>query len=494
MAWAKQLKLEGAIATLPTWHAYLQNSWRETVYSQSKTTTPFPLFWDSVLREGFVDLRAKGTAPKVRKFNASSLAKLPKLEWTRGTTLVLYPKVGLYDGRQANVGWLQELPDPVSRIVWDNYLMVSPSRARVEGVKEGDVIKVTVGKVSAELPVHIQPGMHDHTFAAAVGYGRTYAGRVGNDVGVNVFPLAGAATFAMKLSALSTTIAKTGKNEDLANTQGHHALENRPIVREAAFKEYRHNPAAGNEDHEKLTSIWPKWEYKGYRWGMAIDLNSCTGCGACVVSCQAENNIPVVGKKYALSHKEMHWMRIDRYYSGDTDNPSVVYQPMLCQHCENAPCETVCPVLASVHSPEGLNEQVYNRCVGTRYCENNCPYKVRRFNWFGFTDVASPLNLVFNPDITVRTRGIMEKCTFCVQRLAAAKDKAKDEGRAVRDGEAKTACQQSCPTEAIIFGNMNDQGSTVAKVKADPRGYHVLEEINVRSSITYLTKIRNTET
>lgn len=485
IVWAKQLGL--GLGNVATYHDYLKANWAHQGVSAMQ--------WDTVLREGF---HGSLSSPRARSFSTASLRGLPKLSWANGVTLALYPKSGVYDGQFANNGWLQELPDPVTKVTWDNYASLSPDAAKKLGVKDGDVVRVKTEKMTLELPAYVQPGMHDQTVAIAIGYGRKGAGRVGDDVGVNAYPVAGigksGGSNVLNMAGLSVTVEKGSGTRELASTQKHHSLEQRPIIKEASLKEYQRNQNAGNEEHENLVTMWPKFEYAGYRWGMAIDLNSCTGCSACVIGCQSENNIPIVGKKFVLDSKEMHWLRIDRYYSGNLENPETVHQPMLCQHCENAPCETVCPVLATMHDHEGLNQQVYNRCVGTRYCANNCPYKVRRFNWFTFTDYAKPLNLAFNPDLSVRTRGVMEKCTFCIQRITEAKDQAKDEGRKVKDGELKTACQQSCPTDAIIFGDINDKNTRVSQIATDPRGFHVLEELNVRPSVTYLTKIRNVET
>jgi molybdopterin-containing oxidoreductase family iron-sulfur binding subunit len=490
MTWARQLKFSGQIATQPNWHEYLKNHWKETLYREhGGSALAFALFWEKALREGFVGAPHEGS--RARSFQSSAMSHVTKPASTSGIALVLYPKISLYDGRNANNGWLQEMPDPVTKITWDNYASLSPALAKSMSVSEGDVLRVRTDLTTLEIPAHIQPGMHDQTIAVAVGYGREKAGRVGDGIGVNVISYARPATRALAMSGLPCNPEKTGKTYSLAATQKHDSYEGRPVVREAELKEYVANPKAGNEESGENKSIWPEHEYPGYRWGMAIDMNSCTGCGACVVACQAENNVPTVGKQFVLTSREMHWLRIDRYYSGKAEQPEVVHQPMLCQHCENAPCETVCPVLATVHDHEGLNQQVYNRCVGTRYCANNCPYKVRRFNWFTFTDVPEPQNLQYNPDITVRTRGVMEKCTFCVQRIREGKDRAKDMGIKVKDGDVKSACQQTCPTDAIVFGDLNDKSSRVAKIAADPRGYHVLGELNTRPSITYLTKIRN---
>lgn len=497
MVWAKKLGLGGAITTQPNWHEYLVSNWKETVAHQHAGSTPFQLFWENTLREGFVGtLRTDGHA---RSFNASALRAIPGATWSKGFTLALYPKISQYDGRNANNGWLQELPDPVTKVTWDNYVLISPAAAQKMGVAESDVLRVKTASGTLELPAFLQPGLHDETVGIALGYGRDSSRlSVASGVGKNAFLLAVAGEHDLGLSALPATVEKTGATYALAATQHHSSMEGRAPVREAPLEEYRKDAKAGNESEGEPVTLWSRHEYPGYRWGMSIDLNSCTGCSACVIGCQSENNIPVVGKRFVLDSKEMHWLRIDRYYSGNVAEPETVHQPMLCQHCENAPCETVCPVLATMHDHEGLNQQVYNRCVGTRYCANNCPYKVRRFNWFTFTDdsgisTKTPQNLAMNPDLTVRTRGVMEKCTFCMQRVREAKDRAKDMGAVVKDGELKTACQQSCPTDAIVFGNINDPNSRVSMIAADPRGYHVLEELNTRPSITYLTKIRNSE-
>lgn len=499
LTWGKKIGASGAINSVPNWHEYLKSNWNQTTYKEHGAGKPFQLWWEELLREGFVGIGRAGA--HARTFSTASLKSLPSLAWTGNkVTLVLYPKISQGDGRNANNGWLQELPDPVTKITWDNYASISVERAKSMGVSEGDILRLRTELTTLEVPAHIQPGMHDDTIAVAVGYGRK-AGHVGNNIGVNVFPFSVAGKYAMTMSALIVNPEKTGKTYELASTQSHHSYEGRTaVVKEASLSEYRKDEKAGNEKEGELTTFWPEHQYLGYRWGMAIDLNSCTGCGACVIGCQSENNIPVVGKPFVLTSREMHWLRIDRYYSGKLEQPEVVHQPMLCQHCENAPCETVCPVLATMHDHEGLNQQVYNRCVGTRYCANNCPYKVRRFNWFTFTEpggsrgfVEAPMQMQYNPDITVRTRGVMEKCTFCIQRIRDVKDRAKDAGIKVKDGELKTACQQSCPTDAIYFGNINDKGAQVSVIASDPRGYHVLEELNTRPSITYLTKIRNVE-
>ncbi len=482
----------GLFAGVASYHEYLKNTWKTQYAPQHSGGKSFDLFWEDTLRDGFVG--KVSSSGKSRAINLGSvkgfLGQLAKRE--SGFSVVVYPNMAQYDGRHANNGWLQELPDPITKVTWDNYAAISSGTAKKMGVKEGDVVKVAVGAESVDLPAYIQPGLHDETIALQMGYGRTAAGRVGNAIGVNVQNLGQIGTRALQWGALKSSISKTGRTSKLATTQKHHSIEGRAVVKEASLAAYAKDSHAGNKGHEEDLTLWPKHDYSGYRWMMAIDLNACTGCSACIIACQSENNIPIVGKEFVSSSREMHWLRIDRYYSGRADQPEVIHQPMMCQHCENAPCETVCPVLATMHDHEGINQQVYNRCVGTRYCANNCPYKVRRFNWFTFTDVAAPQNLAYNPEVTVRTRGVMEKCTFCIQRVIEVKDKAKDHSRKVMDGEVKTACQQSCPTDAIVFGDINDKASRVNAVSKDPRGFHVLHELNVKPSVTYLTKIRNT--
>ncbi|MDO8518771.1 MAG: TAT-variant-translocated molybdopterin oxidoreductase [Deltaproteobacteria bacterium] len=464
-----------------SWYDYLTENWTASLWNEALKTgvSPFPTD-DS------------GSAP--RSFNASSL-RIPKpSEDSDRIHLALYPSIPQYDGRSANNAWLQELPNPISKITWDNYLSVGPVAAKEMALKDGDVVRVSGPGISLELPAQIQPKLHPQAVMAAVGYGRVAAGKLGNGIGVNVFPFQTGVVFP-EWSGQPVTLEKTGKRVRLAITQSQSNTMGRPVVKDTTYAGFLKDPASGNEKAAQPITLWPKHEFPGNRWGMAIDTNSCNGCGACMIGCQSENNVPVVGKDQVLVNRDMHWLRIDRYYKGDEENPDVAFQPMLCQHCENAPCETVCPVLATTHNDEGLNTMIYNRCVGTRYCANNCPYKVRRFNYYEFAKKqysTEPLQLVLNPDITVREKGVMEKCTFCIQRIRTAKDNAKDEGRVVADGEIKTACQQSCPTDAIVFGNLNDPESLVSKMKASPRGYHVLEELNTVPQVTYLTKVRNT--
>jgi Fe-S-cluster-containing dehydrogenase component len=444
--------------------------------------------------------------------------------------LTLYEKIGIGNGAQANNPWLQELPDPISRACWDNYLMVPKRMANDLELNPGDIVRIEAAdKPAVELPVLIQPGQAEGTVSAAIGYGRVRAGRAANNVGANVYPLATLTNGTLSYYLPDVRITKTGGNREIALVQKHHTIMARPVVQEAKLTEYQSNPAAGRYKPKIATSvgpqepgeitIWNEHTFPNHSWGMVIDLNSCTGCGACVISCNVENNVAVVGRQEVINSRDMHWIRIDRYYSSDADpedrsisgyqkleeasaNPKVVFQPMLCQHCKNAPCESVCPVLATVHSSEGLNQMAYNRCIGTRYCANNCPYKVRRFNWFKyFNNEEFPYHLsndlgkmVLNPDVTVRARGVMEKCTFCVQRIQAGKLQAKIERRRPIDGEIVTACASACPNEAITFGDLNDPESRVARLREaehQERAFQVLEEINTKPQISYLTKIRN---
>jgi molybdopterin-containing oxidoreductase family iron-sulfur binding subunit len=370
------------------------------------------------------------------------------------------------------------------------------------GWGDGDFVRVENGAASVELPVYRQAGMLEGVVAAHLGYGRRFNGRLGNNVGVSFANFTASSTAGALPSRVVTGVrcTKTGRSEKLPGTQGHHSLEGREIIFDTTLEEYRKDPASGIVREfpagKNPPNIWSGFEYKGYRWGMSIDLSSCTGCSACVVACSVENNVPAVGKDQVQKNREMQWIRIDRYYSGDPAEPDTVLQPMLCQHCENAPCETVCPVVATVHSDEGLNQMIYNRCVGTKYCSNNCPYKVRRFNWFNNNGemngpLEHPIPLSKNPEVTLRSRGVMEKCTFCTQRIEAGKSQAKSQGRRVNDQDIRTACQEACPADAIVFGDTNNPESRVSKLKANPRGFLSLEELNARPQVTYLTKVRN---
>ncbi len=415
----------------------------------------------------------------------------------------------LYDGRFANNGWLQELPDPLTKLTWDNAAFVSPATARELGVRSGDVLELTAKDRSIEIAAFVQPGQAEQTIVLPLGYGRVAAGRVGDGVGVNTYALR--TSGAMDVLT-SVKVEKTGRRYKLATTQDHQAIDSKvgreataerlgELVREADVEHYRTHPDFAKHvvHHPPLRSLWKEPVRQpgvtappAHRWAMAIDLSACIGCGACAVACQAENNIPVVGKDEVERGREMAWLRIDRYYRGKPEDPQVAFQPLTCHHCENAPCEQVCPVAATVHSAEGLNDMVYNRCIGTRYCSNNCPYKVRRFNWFNnHKDVSEVEKLAFNPEVTVRSRGVMEKCTYCVQRIMAVKIAAKNERRPIVDGEIVPACAQTCPTRAIVFGDLNDPNSRVAKLHAADRAYAVLAELNVKPRTVYLARLRN---
>ena len=430
-----------------------------------------------------------------RNFNMSALGSVKVTGAGAGVELALYSKSSIGDGSNGNVSWLQELADPVSKIAWDNYLHMSPARAKEMKIKEGDVVAVTVGQATLDLPVYISPGIHKDTVAVSVGYGRRQGGEIVAGIGVDVSSFIAQSGTGLVFSGLAADIKKTGRCYELAQTQGHHSMEGRQIVGEASHDDYKNHKSLGLHKH-KIFSIWGKHSYDGHRWGMSVDLNTCTGCSVCTVACQSENNVPVVGKKYLLQGRAMSWIRIDRYFKGDeAHNPDTVFQPVMCQHCENAPCETVCPVLATVHSSEGLNDMSYNRCVGTRYCANNCPYKVRRFNWFYYDShhKRAPLEMALNPDVTVRSRGVMEKCTMCVQRIKESKNIAKDEGRKLKDGDIRTACEAACPTRAITFGDFNDSESRLAKLVQSKREYSLLEEVHTVPRVRYLGKIRNTD-
>jgi Fe-S-cluster-containing dehydrogenase component len=412
----------------------------------------------------------------------------------------LDPHVG--DGRFANNGWLQELPKPLTRITWENAVLVSPATARALGLgaaapsAEGtgtDVVQLSLAGQTLEAPAWILPGQPEDVLTLHLGYGRTRAGRVGNGAGFDAYRLRRSNAL---WSVAAAEVTPTGARARLACTQDHWSMEGRDLVRSAPVAEYLANPdlfhEMGHEPDPARTNMFPGWKYEGHAWGMAIDLSACVGCNACVTACQSENNIPVVGKEQVARGREMQWIRVDRYFGGEPEAPSVHHQPVLCMHCEQAPCEVVCPVAATVHSDEGLNDMVYNRCVGTRYCSNNCPYKVRRFNFFLYQDWETPsLKLMRNPDVTVRSRGVMEKCTYCVQRINKARIDAKNEGRPIRDGEIRTACESACPAQAIVFGDVNDPDSRVSRAKRDHRNYGLLTELQTRPRTTYLAALKN---
>ena len=543
------LKWSGS--TVTDYETYFRNHW----HSQLGTVD----LYNKALQDGVVEPATMpvGTASyssgqlEAARMNVSS-AKVGAVE------LVLYQKISIGNGSQANNPWLQELPDPITKVTWDNYAIMSPAMAlkllnvdvmNQEGGKQSNyevhpekpVVKITANGRSIEVPVIVIPGMHPEVVAVAVGYGRQsankdntaeYIGRAANGAGVNAYGLVGF-DGTNRYSAVAT-VEKTGNTYPLAQTQVHGFTESRPILYETNLTSFTANREAvleePNTERKKLiygnsdnfvrdATIYPDFDKPGIKWGMSIDLNTCTGCSACVVACTAENNVSVVGKMQVQRAHEMHWLRIDRYFTGDLENPDVVYQPMLCQHCDNAPCENVCPVAATNHSSEGLNQMTYNRCIGTRYCSNNCPFKVRRFNWLDFTgadsfpdnqrpivgeimdEVVMQMNddltrMVLNPDVTVRSRGVIEKCSFCVQRLQEAKLDAKKEQEPALVRNVKVACMQACPTNAISFGNVNDKESEVYKIRnveQQHRNFYVLEQLHVLPNVSYLAKVRNTD-
>lgn len=496
--------------------------WEVSIHPRSTDGKSFVAFWDASLSNGFTTVGAPPMSPVAFDRAQVRVKKSTEPAPEGSYTLVVYPKVALGAGQHAFNPWLQELPDPITKVTWDNYACLSLATADQLGLLEGDVVRIENGEegVALELPVFIQPGQHDGVVAVALGYGQVTSKRfsgtgpkwiqgkatVGEDgrIGKNVIPMLALENGALQTVRRGVKLVKTREHQELASTQTYHSLSvpehlapagglHRPIIQETTLAAYTANPSAGSfHPHLLDEDLYPEdHEYRGHHWGMAIDLSACTGCSACVIACQAENNVPVVGKDEVRRRREMHWIRIDRYYSGEGDDIDVAHQPMLCQQCDNASCENVCPVLATVHTEEGLNAQVYNRCVGTRYCANNCPYKVRRFNWFKYRHDDLLENMVLNPDVSVRSRGVMEKCSFCVQRLQEAKIEAKRNGATVTDAAVQPACQQSCPAQAIVLGDMNDPESKIAKLIASPRHYRVLEEINVRPSVGYLTLVRN---
>jgi len=547
--------------------AVIQKTWADKIQPMAGGSSSFTSFWNQSLHDGVVEVGGHAEAepkkeePKKGKKEekheeASATASVSLAEAAQkinaikaGTVeLALYEKVGIGNGNQANNPWLQELPDPISKITWDNYVTMSPKEmdgkynmmARQD--REASVVTVTVNGQTLKLPVVPQPGQAEGTIGIALGYGREKAGTLSEKTGVvgqNAYPFVQLVNGTLMYGAIDVTVASAGETTQVAGTQIHHTLMGREIVKETNLENYKKNPRSGNHDEMLVThsgvkkaatiDLWNEFDRPGHKWGMTIDLNSCIGCGNCVVSCTAENNVAVVGKAQVMNTREMHWLRIDRYYSSDMskdvakeegvgaidmyldmenpahENPKVVFQPIMCQHCNHAPCENVCPVLATNHSSDGLNMMTYNRCVGTRYCANNCPFKVRRFNWFNYNgnkDYAfNPAQddlgrMVLNPDVVVRSRGVMEKCSMCVQRIQEGKLDAKKAEAPLKDGAVKTACQQSCPTSAIYFGDLNDENSEIAKLRkeeAEGRNYFILEEIGIKPTVSYLTKVRNCE-
>lgn len=533
------------------YYSYMKSVWEKSVFNQQSNDLIFESFWNTTLHNGGLVLNTVASTDVTFAGDVNSAASKVVASKGGDFELALYIKEGMGDGQQANNPWLQEFPDPISRVSWDNYATMSPKQMNEMGLsllERGDymasVVEITVNGKSIKLPAYPQPGQAYGTIGIALGYGRTKVGKAGNNVGQNAFPLITLEGECFDYDNYSITVSKTDEKHEIAATQTHHTMMGREIVKETTLSEYKKDPKSGNaqlllathKGNEPLSdvNIWNEHpvEHVGHRWGLAIDLNTCIGCGACVTACHSENNVPVVGKEEVRRSRDMHWLRIDRYYTSDmtkekgkeeglgqiemfslmeraSENPKVAFQPVMCQHCNHASCETVCPVAATTHSNEGLNQMAYNRCIGTRYCANNCAYKVRRFNWFNyignskFADVNPAQDdlgrMVLNPDVVVRSRGVMEKCTMCVQSIQAGKLKAKKEGRKVVDGDIETACSAACPTHAIIFGDLNDKGTEVSKGSkaseraADSRAYILLEEVGTKPNVYYLTKVRNTE-
>ncbi len=488
------------------YHEYLIKHWENEIYPALNNKLDFKDFWNGALQDGIAYLNEN--AAKMGKLNTSILSSVNfNSQPAEGITVILRESYSLNDGRFANNGWLLELPHPVSKVTWDNFAAISPGTASKLDLKTFDLIEVSIKDRKQKLPVFVQPGVPDDTINVEFGYGRSVVGTVGTGVGFN------SGVFQTKDGDLTpwiyrnAKVSKTGDTYKLSVSQEHHvfdkgftkdAPQKRGIVKEGTVEQYKKSPHFLNPNHEELRSLYNPHDFPGVKWGMAIDLNKCIGCGECVVACVSENNIPIVGKEQVGTGRLMHWLRIDRYYEGTEDDPKISSQPMLCQQCDHAPCENVCPVLATNHDDQGLNQMVYNRCIGTRYCSNNCPYKVRRFNFFNFKDhfkdqyQEDPMfDLVYNPEVTVRSRGVMEKCTFCIQRIMKARSDAIGEGRKVKGTDVTTACQDACVTEAIKFGDMNDKNSEFYKYRHHELGYYILEELNTRPNVTYLAKLRN---
>jgi len=494
----------------------VRSNWKQQLSAKGD----FELNWRRALHDGWIPdtaFQPKSVTPKPSAPDVQAVTTALFHEGSADTSIevIFRPDPSLYDGRFANNGWLQEVPKPVTNLSWDNAALMSRNTQAKLDVAEADIIEIELNGYKVRAPVLAVPGHADDCITLHLGFGRRKAGRVGSGAGFNAYAIRNSAS---PLFAAGAKVSKTGETFELAVTKSHytdqrghfaggdgsgtHSLEaneaiTRQIIRSATLEEFKQNPnfaheGEGREDPEKDTSLFASYRYDKNAWGMSIDMNSCVGCNACIVSCYAENNIAVVGKRQVKIGRNMQWLRIDTYFEGDLAAPRAHFQPMTCQHCENAPCEQVCPVGATVHTPEGLNTMVYNRCVGTRYCANNCPYKVRRFNFLLFSDYETEsLKLMRNPDVSVRSRGVMEKCSYCLQRITAARITADKENREVRDGEIVTACQQACPTGAIVFGNINDKSSRVAKLKAQQRDYSVLADLNTRPRTTYIAEVTN---
>jgi molybdopterin-containing oxidoreductase family iron-sulfur binding subunit len=508
-----------ALLNEPGLSAYeaVRETWKSTIKGD------FEVGWRKALHAGWIENTGFDNAAFVRVLavDGASLggaklnSKVPAPASKDALEIIFRPDPSIYDGRWSNVGWLQELPKPVTNLSWDNAALVSGATLTKLGLEEDDIVELSVNGRKVKAPVIVVPGHPDNSVTVHLGYGREFAGRVGSGAGFNAYLIRTAASPFYAVGSIKKVDGKWGVAITKSHFQDHRpklfggqgdgnnsleadeAINERGIIRYATLDEFKANPGfanegPGREKTDKDNTLFPNWEYKENAWGMSIDMNSCTGCNACIVSCYAENNIAVVGKQQVKVGRNMQWLRIDTYFEGDLAAPRAHFQPMACQHCENAPCEQVCPVGATVHTPEGLNAMVYNRCVGTRYCSNNCPYKVRRFNFLLYSDYETEsLKLMRNPDVSVRSRGVMEKCSYCVQRISAVKIEADKENRAIRDGEIQTACQQACPASAISFGNINDKGSRVAKLQADERSYQVLADLNTRPRTKYVAAVLN---
>ncbi|MFY9910525.1 MAG: 4Fe-4S dicluster domain-containing protein, partial [Candidatus Sulfotelmatobacter sp.] len=471
-------------------------------WQKQHTGSDFEAFWRKSLHDGWIDGTTTPAKPMAAKpFDHPGPRMLDKLP----TELNIRRDPTIYDGQFSNNGWLQELPKPMNKLTWDNAIQIGPKMAERMQIASKDVLELELNGKKVKGAAWIQAGHPDNSITVTLGYGRTRAGRVGTGYGFNAYQLR---TSSAPWLATGVQLRKTGDTYKLASVQGMQSMDtpggdHRPLVREARLEEYRTDPDFAKEQGEEPTpglSLYKPYDYskEAYAWGMAIDLNKCVGCNNCIVACQSENNIAVVGKEQTELGRHMHWIRVDVYYQGDRDNPKAFFQPVPCQQCEDAPCELVCPVGATNHSSEGLNDMIYNRCVGTRYCSNNCPYKVRRFNFLLFQDWTTPqYKMMRNPDVSVRSRGVMEKCTYCVQRITEHRIDAETasvrEGKEIKikDGELQTACQQSCPADAIIFGNINDPNSRVSKLKAQSRNYSLLGELGTRPRTTYLAEVHN---
>jgi molybdopterin-containing oxidoreductase family iron-sulfur binding subunit len=488
-------------------YAAVRETWKPVIKGDFETN------WRKALHSGWID----GTAfDKTAKAGTGTpVPNVPAPSAKDSLEIIFRPDPNVYDGRWSNVGWLQELPKPVTNLSWDNAALVSGATLTKYGLEEDDIVELTVNGRKVNAPVMVIPGHPDNSVTVHLGYGRSFAGRVGSGAGFNAYLIRNSDAPFYAVGSMKKIEGKWGLAVTKSHFQDHRpklfggqgngnnsleadeAISERGIIRYATLDEYKADPGFANEGEthtttDKNNTLFPNWEYKDNAWGMSIDMNSCTGCNACIIGCYAENNIPVVGKQQVRIGRNMQWLRIDTYFEGDLAAPRAHFQPMACQHCENAPCEQVCPVGATVHTPEGLNAMVYNRCVGTRYCSNNCPYKVRRFNFLLYSDFETEsLKLMRNPDVTVRSRGVMEKCSYCLQRISAAKIDADKENRAIRDGEIVTACQQACPAQAISFGNINDKQSKVAKLQADERSYQVLADLNTRPRTKYVAAVLN---